>query len=100
MEFNGVLGALSAYSAIKKEYIEAKNKLWNNAQNVSKGREKIIEGLENGIFLLIYDEKKEKETSYEEQNNIINENGLIDYEKLEKLNDLKTDINDELGTTF
>ena len=98
MEFNGVLGALSAYSAIKKEYIEAKNKLWNNAQNVSKGREKIIEGLENGIFLLIYDEKKE--TSYEEQNNIRNENGLIDYEKLEKLIDLKTDINDELGTTF
>ena len=98
MEFNGVLGALSAYSAIKKEYIEAKNKLWNNAKNVSKGREKIIEGLENGIFLLIYDEKKE--TSYEEQNNIRNENGLIDYEKLEKLIDLKTDINYELGTTF
>ena len=98
MEFNGVLGALSASSAIKKEYIEAKNKLWNNAKNVSKGREKIIEGLENGIFLLIYDEKKE--TSYEEQNNIRNENGLIDYEKLEKLIDLKTDINDELGTTF
>ena len=98
MEFNGVLGALSAYSAIKKEYIEAKNKLWNNAKYVSKGREKIIEGLENGIFLLIYDEKKE--TSYEEQNNIRNENGLIDYEKLEKLIDLKTDINYELGTTF
>ena len=100
MEFDGVLGALCTYSAIKKEYIEVKNKLWNNAKNVSKGREKIIEGLENRIFPLIYDEKKEKQTSYEEENNIRNENGLIDYEKLEKLIDLKTDINDELGTTF
>ena len=100
MEFDGVLGALSAYSAIKKEYIEAKNKLWNNAKNVSKGREKIIEGLENGIFPLIYDEKKEKQTSYEEENNIRNENGLIDYEKLEKLIDLKTDINDEFRNHF
>ena len=58
VEFDGVLGALSAYSSIKKEYPKAKSKLWNNAKNVNKGREKIIEGLKNGVFPLTYDVKK------------------------------------------
>ena len=42
-EFNAVLDALSVYSIKKKEYIEAKNKLLNNAKKIYKGREKIIE---------------------------------------------------------
>ena len=88
MEFDGVLGALSAYSSIKKEYTKAKSKLWNNAKNVNKGREKIIEGLKNGVFPLTYDDEKEKQTRYKEgENNIRNENSLIDSEKLEKLID-------------
>ena len=57
-EFDGVLGALSEYSGKKKEYIEAKNKLLNNAKYFYKGREKTIEGFKNGIFQLNYDEKR------------------------------------------
>ena len=37
----------------------------------------------NGIFLLVYDEEEEKQTRYEEEeSNIRNENGLIDYKNL------------------
>ena len=56
-EFDGVFGALSKYSTKKKVYIEAKNKLLNNARNFYKGREKIIEGFQNGIFLFHHDDE-------------------------------------------
>ena len=46
----GVLGVLSIYSAKRKDYIEAKNKLQNNAKNFYKGRKKIIEGLKMEYF--------------------------------------------------
>ena len=91
-KFDGVLGALSACSAKRKEYIEAKNKVLNNAQNFYKGREKIIEGFKNGIFPLNYNEEEEqKSRDREEENNIRHENVLIDYKKLERLIDLKTE---------
>ena len=57
-EFDSVLGALSAYST-KRKYIEAKNKLLNNAKNFYKGRENFFEWFKNGIFLLNYDEREE-----------------------------------------
>ena len=98
-EFDGVLGALSVYFAKKKEYIEAKNKLLNNAKTFYKWREKVIEGFKNGIFPLNFDEREEEQESRdkEEENKIRNENGLIDYKKLNKLINLKSkDINDEL----
>ena len=48
---DGVLGALSEYYAKKnQEYIDAKNKLLDNAKNFCKGREKIIEGLKIEYF--------------------------------------------------
>ena len=49
-EFDGVLGALSTYSTKKKEYIEVKNRLLNNAKN-TKGEKKILEGLKMEYFL-------------------------------------------------
>ena len=49
-EFDGVLNALNVYSAKKKEYIDAKNKLLDNANNFYKGRENFFERFENGIF--------------------------------------------------
>ena len=60
-EFDGVLGALSTHSTKKKEYIEAKNRLLNNAKKKKKykGREKNIGGFKNGIFSLNYDEEEE-----------------------------------------
>ena len=57
-EYDGVLGALSTYSAKSKEYIEAKNKLDNKAQKIYKGREKTIDRFKNGIFRLNYDEEE------------------------------------------
>ena len=63
-----------------------------------KGREKIIEGFKNGIFPINYDDEEEEQTRYEEEENEIrNQNGLIDYKRLERLIDLKNrGINDEL----
>ena len=79
-EFDGMLGGLTTHSAKKKEYMEAKNKLLNNAKYFYKGREKIIEGFKNGIFPLNYDHKEQQQTRYKEEGNIIrNENGLTLY---------------------
>ena len=62
-EFDVVLGALSLYSVKKKEYIEAKNKLLDNAKNFYYGRKKIIEGFKKGIFLLKSDDESPKKTT-------------------------------------
>ena len=66
-----------------------------------KGREKIIEGFKNEIFPLNNNEEEKKEsTNKKEENDIRNENGLIDYEKLKGLIRLKNiDINKELVRT-
>ena len=53
-------GALSTYPTKKTQYIEAKNKLPNNAKSFYKEREEIIEGFKNGIFSLIMIKKKNK----------------------------------------
>ena len=78
--------------------IEAKYKLLDNAKNVYKGREKIIEGFKNGIFPLNYDEREEQESrDKEKENKIRNKNGLIDYKKVERLIKInERDINIEL----
>ena len=85
-EFDGVLDALRAYSAKKKEYLEAKNRLLNNAKKIYQAREKTTEGFKSGTFPLNYDEEEEQELrDKEEENNIRDENGLIDYKRLEGL---------------
>ena len=43
-EFDSILGVLSKYTPKVQKYIEAKNKLLDNAKNFYKGREKIVEG--------------------------------------------------------
>ena len=89
-EFDGVLSALSTYSTKRKEYIEVKNKVLNNAKNFCKGREKIIEEFKNGIFSWSYDEEEEQEArDREEENNIKNESRLNDHKKFNRLNNLK-----------
>ena len=96
-EFDEMLGGLTTHSAKKKEYMEAKNKLLNNAKYFYKGREKIIEGFKNGIFPLNYNEEEGQTRYEEEENNIRNKNGLIDYKRLERLIDLKNKgTNDKL----
>ena len=59
-EFNSILDALNNYSPKAQKYIEAKNKLLDNAKNFYKGREKIIEGFKNGIFPLKYEDAFEE----------------------------------------
>ena len=60
--FNSVLGVLSDYTPNTQKYIEAKNKLLDNAKSFYEGREKIIEGFKNGIFQLNHnDEFKEEQ---------------------------------------
>ena len=72
-EITGVMGALKGYAPRDNKYVEAKNKLVNNVEDFYKGREKIIKGLENKVFLVYYDEvhehrlKAQKETEEEEK---------------------------------
>ena len=50
IEFDTKLNALSRYSPRNQKYIEAKNKLFDNAKSFYDGSEKIIEGFRKGIF--------------------------------------------------
>ena len=52
---------MSNYTPRNQKYNEAKNKLLKNATDFFRGREKIIEGFKNGIFLLNHDNKFEEE---------------------------------------
>ena len=72
-----MIGVLNKYPAKKTEYIEAKNKLLINVKKFYKGRKKIIEGLKTEIFSIVI--VKEQARYKEEEKNIRNENGLIDY---------------------
>ena len=58
-EITGVMSALKGYAPRDNKYVEAKNKLVINVENFYKGREKIIEGLKNGVFPVYYDEREE-----------------------------------------
>ena len=62
-EFNSILNKLNKYQPKAQKYIEAKNSLLNNVKNFYKGREKIIKGFKEGIFLLKSDGEFEQQTS-------------------------------------
>ena len=63
-EFNSIVYALYNYLPKAQKYIEAKNSLLNNAKNFYKGREKVIEGFKEGVFLLKSDgEFEQQQTS-------------------------------------
>ena len=66
-EFDSMLIVLSNYTPKAQKYIEAKNKLLDNAKNFYEGREKIIEGFKNGIFPLNYDDEFEEARQEEEE---------------------------------
>ena len=65
-EFNVEINALKNYAPRDNKYVEAKNKLLNNAKNFYEGREKIIEGFKNEIFPLYYIELYEYQMKEEE----------------------------------
>ena len=104
-EFNSTVGALNNYIPKARKYIEAKNSLLNNVKNFYEGREKIIEGFKEGIFLLKSDGEFEQQTSKKPTktdanafNKWINKKETDINKKLFKKNILKkeTDINKEL----
>ena len=64
-EITGVIGALKAYAPRDNKYVEAKNKLSNNVEDVYIGREKIIERFKNSVFPLYYDEMHEHQMKAE-----------------------------------
>ena len=68
------------------KYIEARNKLLDNAKKILRGDKKIIKGFKDKIFLLNHGDVVDKQVRYEEEEkNIRNENGLIDYKKFGRL---------------
>ena len=61
------MGALKAYAPRDNKYVEAKNKLLNNVKNFYEGREKIIEGFKNEIFLCIMMKSKKNKLNLKEK---------------------------------
>ena len=79
-EFSLILDALNNYFPKNKKYIQAKNSLLNNAKNLYKGREKIIEGFKEGIFPLKSDGIFEQRQTSKRQQKMMRThsmNGLI-----------------------
>ena len=66
-KFHSMVDALNNYYPRAQNYIKSKNSLLNNAKNVYKGREKIIEGFEQEIFLYKGDVFKTKEEESEDK---------------------------------
>ena len=64
---NSILRVLRDYTPRGHKYIEAKNKLLDNAKKFYEGREKIIKGFKDRIFLLNHDDEFEEVNRYEEE---------------------------------
>ena len=95
-DFNAVLNVLSEYSPRDQKYMEVKNELLDNVKNFYKGRKNIVEGFKNKIFLIYHDDEDSRFEDNDE-NDIRDNNALIDYEKLNRLINLKgRSINDDL----
>ena len=93
-EFDALLYDLSKYK--EQKYVEAKNKLQSNAKSFYEMRQKIIEGFKSGKFS-VYRNDEDSRFEYNDKNDTRDSDGLIDYEKLNRLIDLKrTAINDNL----
>ena len=101
-EFNAIISALDNYIPNRQKYIEAKNKLLIKVEDFYKGRKKFLRGLKIEYFRLIVMKHLKKKLGLKkkkksEEKNIRNENGLIDYGKLDRLIALrKRDLNTEL----
>ena len=66
-EFNAVLYVLKKYSPKHDKYVILKNNLLDNASKFYEGREKIIEGLKNGVFSFYYDRDIKEQMKFEEE---------------------------------
>ena len=78
--------------------MKQKNKLLDNAKNFYEGRKKCIEGFNDGIFPLKFDDEFK---NYARHKNIRNKNDFLDYNKLMKLIKSKeNEMNNELVSKY
>ena len=78
--------------------MKQKNKLLDNAKNFYEGRKKFIEGFNDGIFPLKFDDEFK---NYARHKNIRNKNDFLDYNKLMKLIKSKeNEMNNELVSKY
>ena len=73
IQFDRVLYNLNKCSPKNPKYIEAKNNLVKNAETFYDGRNKIIEGLKNNIFLIYYNETQVETSKPDEESKFENE---------------------------
>ena len=62
-----MLHLLKKYSPKHDKYVTLKNNLVDNVSTFYEGREKIIEGFKNEVFLLYYDEEYEGQMKFEKE---------------------------------
>ena len=90
-EFNAVLNTLKKYSPKNPEHIKEKINFLDNVKSFYDGRNMIINAFKDKIFSLYH------ESRVEDKDDIRDENGLINYQKLDRLIFLKErGIDDEL----
>ena len=70
IQYDTVFYNLNKYSPKNTKYSEAKNDLVKNVENFYEGRNKIIEGFKNNIFLVYYDETQVETSESDEETNI------------------------------
>ena len=94
-KFNAVLNAFKKNSPKKLEYIYKKRNLLDNVKKFYDGRDMIIDAFKDKIFVLYREGRFEGKD--EDEDEIKDENGLINYQMRDRLSFLKKrDINDEL----
>ena len=94
-KFNAVLNAFKKNSPKKLEYIYKKRNLLDNVKKIYDGRDMIIDAFKDKIFVLYREGRFEGKD--EDEDEIKDENGLINYQMRDRLSFLKKrDINDEL----
>ena len=62
-----MLHLLKKYSPKHDKYVTLKNNFVDNVRKFYEGREKIIEGFENEVFPLYYDEEYEEQMEFEKE---------------------------------
>ena len=86
-KFNAVLNALKKYSPKNPEYIKEKINFLDNVKNFYDGRNMIINAFKDKIFPFYHESRFEDKDK--DKDHIRDENGLINYKKLDSLIFLK-----------
>ena len=66
-EFNGMIGILENYIPRNNKFVEAKNKLLNNAKKFYEETKRITERFKNEVFPFYYDKGYEHQMKFERE---------------------------------